>query len=145
MLTKLINLIEYLPTIDANIRIVGDEKNGTTVLNSSGIQGRQVVAALPFAELEGDCDRMTGSHAFIVFVVEKAPASSGTPKKIQGQYIECARHLDKILGKITDDITGGNGRQCPLLSGFDLKGVQVMPEAGVFGGWSGFSATITLR
>lgn len=145
MLKKLVNLIEYLPTIGEGVHIVGDEPNGATRLNSPAIRGRQIVVALPLAELEGNCDHMTGPHTFIVFVVEKTPAASGTPEQVRRQYIECARQLEKILGKITGDITGGNGRQCPLLAGFDLKGVQVTPEAGVFGSWSGFSATITLR
>ena len=145
MLKKLINLIEYLPTICENVHMVGNEKHGTTVLNSPSIRGRQIVAALPLAELEGNSDRMTGPHTFIVFVLEKTPTVSGTPEQARGQYIDCARQLERILEKITADITGGSAGPCPLLTGFDLQGVQVTPEAGVFSGWGGFSATITLK
>ncbi len=89
---------------------------------------------------------MTGPHTFIIFVLEKTLAASGTPEQSRGQYVECAIQLGKILEKITGDITGESaGEPCPLLAGFDLQGVQVTPEAGVFGGWGGFSATITLR
>jgi hypothetical protein len=145
MLKKLINLIEYLPTIGERVHIVGDEKEGTIALNSPAVVGCQIVAVLPLAMLEGNCDSMTGAHVPIIFVVDKTPAASGTPAQAQARYIECARQLETILGKITDDMTDGNGRPCPLLAGLDLQGVQVTPEANVFGGWCGFSATITLR
>jgi hypothetical protein len=82
----------------------------------------------------------------MIFVIEKTPTSSGTPAKDRARFIECARQLERILNKIATDITdGGGGGPCPLLAGVDLQGVQVTPEANVFGGWSGFSATITLR
>jgi hypothetical protein len=146
MLKKLINLIKYLPALSENIHIVGDKDNATTCLNSPALKGRQIVAALPLNELEGNSDNLSGPLVFIVFVLEKALTTSGTPERAQKQYIESVLQLEKILDKIAGDITGaGDGGQCPLLAGFDLQGVQVMPEASIFGGWNGYSATITLR
>jgi hypothetical protein len=146
MLKKLINLIEYLPTIGDNVHIVGNEQEGTTALNTAVLDGRQIVAVLPLAILEGNCDSMTGAHVPMIFVLEKTPTTSDTPVRAQARYIECARQLEAILEKIAADITlGSGGRPCPLLTGFDLQGVRIIPEANVFGGWSGFSATITLR
>ncbi len=147
MLKKLINLIEYLPTIGEDVHIVSDEQQGTTALNSAVLRGRQIVAVLPLAVLEGNSDSMTGTHTPILFVVDKAPTVGVTPENIHEQYIECARGLEEILGRIALDMTTGRegGPPCPLLAGLDLVGAQVTPEAGVFGGWNGFSATITLR
>ena len=33
----------------------------------------------------------------------------------------------------------------PLLCGMELVAVEIIPEAGRFGGWNGWSATLTLE
>jgi hypothetical protein len=142
MFAKLIKLIDYLPTLGENVHIVGDEQNGTIALRSSALVGPQIVVALPSAEMDGNCDALNGPLTLIVFALEKALAASSTPPQMRGQYRGCVEQLEQIIGKMTDDMTSG---ECPLLCGMDMQEVTLMPEAGVFGGWNGYSATIVMR
>lgn len=152
MLGNLKRLIEYSKTITEGIEeaprphIVGDEDEGTTLLNSPIYVGPQIVVSLPMTKLSGNCDNMTGDLVFIVFVLEKSKSSTATPEGQVAQYLSTIDLLDAILEKFTSDIAGLSADGgCPLLAGMELVDADVMPETGRFGGWNGYSATITLK
>ena len=151
MLEKLKRIIEYCQIINAGLpvpapHIVADESQGTTVLNNPTIEGQQVIISIPLAKLSGNIDSMTGPHAFIIYALEKAPAMTATQCNVIGQYLTTLNLLKMILEKIASDIGGqGTPEGCPLLAGMELNEIEVLPVAGLFGGWNGYSAAVTLK
>ena len=151
MLGKLKRIIEYCQTINVGHpvpapHIVADENQGTTVLNSPSIEGPQIIISMPLAKLSGNCDGMAGPHTFIIYTLEKAKEMTATQCNVVGQYLATVCMLNKVLKKFSADI-GGQGLPgtCPLLADMELIETEVLPAAGVFGGWNGYSAAITLK
>lgn len=152
MLTKLINLIEYCKTVAVEIpdipelHIVADKEQGTTVLNNATAKKIQTVISLPLASFEGDCDNPSGSYTVMIFALEKGLEQSGTQSRYVAQYLKTADLLGRLLGKFLADMGGSStGPSCPILTGMEVSECIVAPEAGIFGGWNGWSATLTLK
>ncbi len=152
MLKKLINLIEYCETVADDMPdvpkpfVVADKEQGTTALNTPAIVGPQVVIALPLASLAGDCDNPTGSYTVVIFALEKGLEQTGTRPQYVAQYLKTAGLLGRLLGKFLADMGGSStGRSCPILTGMEVSECIIAPEAGIFGGWNGYSATLTLK
>lgn len=54
--------------------------------------------------------------------------------------------LNAALGKFSSDIGGQDmPGGCPLLGGMEFIEIEVLPAVGMFGGWNGYSAAITLK
>lgn len=151
MLKKVQRIIEYCSTLAdrlpavSGLHIVADEEQGTGLLNNPALFGPQVVIALPMASLTGNCDATVGQHSLIIFAVEKAKSATATQSSLVEQYLAMSRLLETILTRLLDDIAEGAGGGCPLLAGMEFVEVVITPEAGRFGGWNGWSATITLK
>lgn len=151
MLENLKRIIEYCQTINTGIpvpapHIVADENQGTTILNSPSIEGPQIIISMPLAKLSGDCDGMAGPLTFIIYALEKAQAMTATKYNVIGQYLATVNMLNKVLEKFSTDIGGqGSPGVCPLLAGMEFIEIEVLPAAGVFGGYNGYSAAITLK
>ena len=151
MLGNLRRIIEYCINLNVDAltpvpHVVADESQGTTVLNSPTLTGPQIVISMPMARLSGSCDGMTGPHTFIIYTLDKARDLTSTRNEVVGQYLATADLLSKLLRKFAADIGGQSSPGvCPLLAGMEFKEVEVMPAAGVFGGWNGYSAAITLK
>lgn len=151
MLEKIKRIIEYCQTINIGLpvpapHIVADENQGTTVLNSPSIEGTQIIISMPLAKLSGNCDGMAGPHTLIIYALEKAQIMTATKCDVVGQYLETLDMLNALLGKFSSDIGGqGMPEVCPLLGGMEFIEIEVLPAAGLFGGWNGYSAAITLK
>ena len=152
MLEKLQRLIKYCETIAVGRsdipqpHIVADKDQGTSVLNSPSIKGPQVVISLPLASLSGDCDHIAGPFSFIIFALDKGAEQSRTQPQYVAQYLQTIELLDRLLGKFLSDMGGSaSGESCPMLTGMEVAECEIDPEAGIFGGWNGYSATITLK
>lgn len=150
MLEKTIRLIKYCQNINAGMNnipaphLVATEDQGSLTLNSPKHTPQQVVISLPQAALAGSCNNIKGPHTFIIFVLEKGKEQTRTQS--DNLYLRTAEMLEQLLTKIVDDISGNNSSgQCPLLCGMELVAVEIIPEAGRFGGWNGWSATLTLE
>lgn len=152
MLKKLQQLIKYCKTITDDKpdvpkpHIVADKEQGTSVLNSPSIKGPQTIIALPLASFAGDCDNPVGSFTVMLFALEKGLEQSGTESKYVDQYLATIELLGQLLEKFLSDMGGSTtGGSCPILNGMEISECIVAPEAGIFGGWNGYSATITLK
>lgn len=153
MLKKLQRLIKYCETIAADKpevpkpHIVADKEQGTSALNSPSIEGQQTIIALPLASFAGDCDNPAGSFTVVIFALEKGLEQSGTESKYVAQYLRTIELLGLLLEKFLSDMGGGSvtAGSCPILNGMEVSECIVAPEAGIFGGWNGYSATITLK
>ena len=151
MLKNIKRIIDYCRTIsDGHTipapHIVADENQGTSVLNSPAIEGPQLIISMPLAKLSGNCDAMTGPHTFIIYALEKGQAMTATKCNFVGQYLATVNMLNDVLEKFSADIGGqGSPGVCPLLAGMELIEIEVLPAAGVFGGWNGYSAAISLK
>lgn len=151
MLRNLRKLTDYLHALAGApgmppVHVVADESQGTLALNSPARITPQIVIALPNATLSGNSDSMTGPLGFILFALDKEQAQAATADSRKSSYDRTAELLGSVLRKILDDISGGaDGDRCPLLGGMDASEITVLPEAGIFGGWNGWSATITIR
>lgn len=152
MFEKIKRLIKYCRIINEGMAdiptpfLVATEDQGTLVLNSPKRLPRQVVISLPQATLSGDCDNIKGPHTLIIFVLEKEKEQTRTPEQADRLYLETADMLGQMLAKFIADISGAReAGQCPLLYGMEFVEVEILPEAGRFGGWDGWSATLTLK
>lgn len=152
MLKKLQQLIKYCKTITDDKpdvpkpHIVADKEQGTSVLNSPSIKGPQTIIALPLASFAGDCDNPAGSFTVMLFALEKGLEQSGTESKYVDQYLATIELLGQLLEKFLSDMGGSTTTgSCPILNGMEISECIVAPEAGIFGGWNGYSATITLK
>jgi len=152
MLKRLTLLIEYCAAIADDMPdvpqpfVVADKEQGTTALNTPAIAGLQSVIALPLASLSGDCDNPTGSYTVMIFALEKGLEQTGTRPQYVAQYLKTAGLLGRLLGKFLADMGGSStGGSCPILTGMEVSECLVAPEAGIFGGWNGYSATLTLK
>lgn len=152
MLEKITRLINYCRNMHERLadlpapHLVASEDQGTLVLNSPMRDSQQVVISLPQASLTGDCDNIKGPHTLIIFALEKAKAQTNTPEQTDRLYLETADLLGRLLGQFIEDIAGANPTgACPLLRGMEFIEAEILPEAGRFGGWDGWSATLTLK
>ena len=152
MLEKIIRLIKYCRNIHEGMAdipvpfLVATEDQGTLVLNSPKREPRQIVISLPEATLTGDCDNIKGPHTLIIFALEKAKEQTRTPEQSDRLYLETADILERLLVKFINDISGASPTgNCPLLCGMEFVEAGIQPEAGRFGGWDGWSATLTLK
>lgn len=149
-LQKLRRLTEYLngfklqsyPGITP-IRVV-DQENATSQLTK--VSGDQVLTAMPEAQDYGrDTDSFSESVSTAIFVLAKINGPARTPELADATYIRLLDIAQAILDKLDEDLTGGeSGCVCPLLAGFALTDLNVVPEYSLFGGWSGWSIEITL-
>ncbi len=152
MLKRLTLLIEYCATIADDMPdvpqpcIVADKEQGTIALNTPAIAGLQAVIALPLASLAGDCDNPTGSYTVVIFALEKRLEQTGTRPQYVAQYLKTVGLLGRLLGKFLSGMGGTTESDgCPVLNGMEIAECVIAPEAGIFGGWNGYSATITLK
>ena len=152
MLEKITKLIKYCRNIHEGMDdvpaplLVATEDQGTLVLNSPKLEPRQIVISLPEATLTGDCDNIKGPHTLIIFVLEKAKEQTRTPEQSERLYLETADLLKRLLAKFINDISETSSLEiCPLLCGMEFVEAVILPEAGRFGGWDGWSATLTLK
>lgn len=105
-----------------------------------------MVIALPLASLAGDCDNPTGSYTVVIFALGKGLEQIGTRPQYVAQYLKTAGLLGRLLGKFLADMGGSStGHSCPILTGMEISECIIAPEAGIFGGWNGYSATLTLK
>lgn len=151
MLQNIQRIIEYCSSLADKIdavpapHIVADEEQATPLLDNPAIAGPQIVIALPMTSLAGNCDTVSSQHTLILFAVEKAKAETATKSSLARQYLSMAGLLETILSRLLDDMAAGADGTCPLLAGMEFVEATVTPEAGRFGGWNGWSATVTLR
>lgn len=152
MLEKITRLINYCRNMHERLadlpapHLVASEDQGTLVLNSPMRASRQIVISLPQASLTGDCDNIKGPHTLIIFALEKAKAQTNTPEQTDRLYLETADLLGRLLSQFIEDIAGATPTgACPLLRGMEFIEAEILPEAGRFGGWDGWSATLTLK
>ena len=152
MFEKIKRLIKYCRIINEGMTdvptpfLVATEDQGALVLNSPKRSPRQVVISLPQATLSGDCDNIKGPHTLIIFALEKGKEQTRTSEQTDRLYLATAEVLGQLLAKFIDDISGARkDGQCPLLCGMEFVEVEILPEAGRFGGWDGWSATLTLK
>lgn len=104
--------------------------------------GVQVLFARPECDQQGNSDYHMDTVATIVFVLEKILGPDIAPDLENSQYSRLLLIADSILGKISDDTSGDN---CNLMTGLSLSSVNIVPEASLFGGWSGFSLELTFE
>lgn len=145
-LQKLKKLTEYLvgfrlqdyPDIKP-IRVV-DQENATGQLTKAS--GDQVLTAMPEAQDYGrDTDSFSESVSTAIFVLAKINGPARTPELADATYLRLLEIAQAILDKLDEDLSSGT---CPLLRGFTLTDLNVIPEYSMFGGWSGWSIEITL-
>ena len=139
MLEKITRLIKYCRNIHEGMTdvpapfLVANEDQGTLVLNSPKREPRQIVISLPEATL-------------IIFVLEKGKEQTRTQEQTDWLYLETLNVLQALLTKFINDICGANiSGPCPLLRGMEFVEAVILPEAGRFGGWDGWAATLTLK
>lgn len=104
--------------------------------------GVQVLIARPEGDQQGNSDYHIDSLATAIFVLEKSLGQEKTPEREDQQYSRLLQIADAILNKIADDTSGDD---CNLVSGLALTSVSVVPEASIFGGWSGYSIELSFE
>lgn len=148
-LSRLQRLTEYL----AGLRIKSDKyPNGidpicTTAQSDATsklahLSGVQVLIARPEVHQRGDSDTFREELGTVIFVLEKGLGLDKTEESENEQYSRLLEIADLILAYITEEASSYN---CQLVTGLSLASVDVVPEASVFGGWSGYSIELAFE
>ncbi|MBQ8422567.1 MAG: hypothetical protein IJX11_09960 [Bacteroidales bacterium] len=124
------------------IRPVVVTRSGDAVTKLARLAGDQLLVARPELSVDGDVDCMRPRVTLAFFAIAKIDGPSLTEEVENNTYDRLEVLIDKILAQFAEDITGA---ECPLLRGMDLVAVDVVPESGIFGGWSGYSIEISLE
>lgn len=106
------------------------------------LSGDQVLLARPELRQYGDSDGYEETIDTAVFVLAKDLGAGRTQEKEDAQFERLGEIADAVLSKIDNTVTGGD---CPLLAGFIITDVAVVPEVQIFGSWQGYSIDITFK
>lgn len=144
-LQNLQNLNTYLknfrmPVLDCGFLYVTSQADATTALDK--LSGDQVLLARPELRQYGDSDSYEETIDTAVFVLAKDLGAGRTQEKENNQFDRLAELTDAVLSKIDKSVTEGD---CPLLAGFVLTDLAVVPETQIFGSWQGYSISITFK
>lgn len=144
-LQNLQNLNTYLknfrmPVLDCGFLYVTSQADATTALDK--LSGDQVLLARPELRQYGDSDSYEETIDTAVFVLAKDLGAGRTQEKENNQFDRLAELADAVLSKIDKSVTEGD---CPLLAGFVLTELAVVPETQIFGSWQGYSISITFK
>lgn len=144
-LQNLRNLNTYLknfrmPGLDCGFLYVTSQADATTALDK--LSGDQVLLARPELRLYGDSDSYEETIDTAVFVLAKDLGAGRTQEKENNQFDRLAELTDAVLSKIDKSVTEGD---CPLLAGFVLTDLAVVPETQIFGSWQGYSISLTFK
>lgn len=119
------------------VSFVTAQADATSRLASAS--GDNILIARPEYRSYGDSDSFSETYDTAVFVLAKDLGNARTDEKENEQYDRLAGLADMILNRIAEDTDRG----CALLSGFSMTDVQVTPEVSLFGGWCGYSISIS--
>lgn len=126
--------------LDCGFHYVTDQGDATTTLDK--LSGDQVLLARPELRQYGDSDGYQETIDTAVFVLAKDLGAGRTQEREDAQFDRLEDIADTVLGKIDDAITSGD---CPLLAGFEISDIAVVPEKQIFGSWQGYSIAITFK
>ena len=126
--------------LDCGFHYVTDQGDATTTLDK--LSGDQVLLARPELHQYGDSDGYKETIDTAVFVLAKDLGAGRTQEKENDQFDRLENIADIVLEKIDDAITSGD---CPLLAGFEIIDIAVVPEKQIFGSWQGYSIAITFN
>ena len=102
----------------------------------------QVLVARPEVHQRGDSDTFREELGTVIFVLEKGLGLDKTEESENEQYSRLLEIADLILAYIAEETSSQN---CRLVTGLALASVDVVPEASVFGGWSGYSIELSFE
>ena len=140
---KLTKVNRYLSDFAVNgVNAVVVTRQNDAVTKLSRKSGDQIVAARPELSATGNVDNLYPVITLAFFTLAKIEGPGVTEQIENETYDRLAGICGSILSKFTEDISGGS---CPALCGLDLSSVDIVPEAGIFGGWCGYSIEITLE
>lgn len=126
--------------LDCGFHYVTDQGDATTTLDK--LSGDQVLLARPELRQYGDSDGYQETIDTAVFVLAKDLGAGRTPEREDAQFDRLENIADAVLKKIDDAVTS---EECPLLAGFEITDIAVVPEKQIFGSWQGYSIDITFR
>lgn len=126
--------------LDCGFHYVTDQGDATTTLDK--LSGDQVLLARPESRQYGDSDGYQETIDTAVFVLAKDLGAGRTQEKEDAQFDRLEEIADVVLSKIDNAVTSGD---CPLLAGFVISDVVIVPEKQIFGSWQGYSLAITFK
>ena len=150
-LQKLITVSRYLLNFSEPgyldikpIRVV-DGDNATGYLSKAA--GKQLLVALPEGRATGpNTDTFTESVSLAFFALSKINGPSKTQEVTDETYDELLQICQAAIDKLVEDLSGNpSGKGCPLLAGLNITEFSAIPIYSTFGGWSGWSAELTLE
>lgn len=124
------------------IRPIVVTRQGDATTKIARLTGDQLLVARPELSGDGTVDCLKPRVTLAFFAIAKIEGPSLTEQLENDTYDRLEVLIDKVLTRFADDITMSG---CPLLNGMDLVSVDVVPESGIFGGWSGYSIEISLE
>lgn len=141
MLSKLERLdsyLKYLTAAGARISCIINQEDATSRLASA--YGMQVLLARP--EMKESLDDLltpkTTVISTVIFVLEKDLGAGRTDETVTAQYDRTLAVADTILSNMCDDLEA-----CEL--GLRLTDFNVVPEVSLFGGWNGYSISLSFK
>lgn len=120
--------------IDQMIRVVTEDQATARLRDADGVS---LLYTLPSWQQTGDSAHPSGSHAIILWVVEK-PGSDDTEQEELDMY----QQLQEIILSVKEYIRVSQEDGCSLWSDLDIRSISIDPEYNTFGGFNGWVMAI---
>lgn len=104
------------------------------------LSGMYLACVLPNKTFSGEPDSIKTISTIIIYVIEKDDDGQGDEAELQ-QYIRTEEALDRIIQYLR---YGAPGTHCIPYPDLRLHDALIAPEYREFGGWNGWSITVSL-
>lgn len=150
-LSKLQRLTKYLAGLKVGTcGCAGSPRIGsisTTVQSDATSQlahlsGIQILIARPEVHQRGGTDSFREELGTVIFVLEKGLGPDKTKESENEMYSRLLEVADAVVATIADETSS---QYCRLVTGLSIASVDVVPEASLFGGWSGYSIELSFE
>lgn len=132
-------IVTQMQTIGHNVRghvLVAQDNHATIQLKDK--QGIQIVVVMPSTTLSGQPDSYDQHDTLMLFVLEKDTDDQNRDSELH-QY----QRTQDVLGALIDYLDEQQSEGCTPWASYDPSSVAIDPEYREFGGWNGWSMTLS--
>lgn len=129
--------LKQISGADGYVRCAHD---GHAVSRLYDLSGLQLACVMPQIGFDGATDTYTRRATFIIYALLKNDDGQSMDDELT-QYIRTEDAIHKIFIYLTE---GENNQGCPPFPLINIKGITIDPEFNEFGGWNGYSITVSI-
>jgi len=133
-------LCKKLKTITSAAGYCRCAHDGHAVNRLADRSGLQLACVIPQKGFSGGTDNYQEHDTFIIYALEKDDNGQTSESELE-QYERTEEAIFKIFHYLTE---GENGQGCLPFPLINVKGITIDPEYREFGGWNGYSITVSV-